>query len=165
VLQQVRPWIEPAPAFEKNPLGLSDVFCNRLRFTWVMALLADAVVVLRARALLGRPVTRPLLTHLLSMHLALELGVEAAPPLLYTGKTQILKIPNKLHLSHFGFRNTLYKALRFKKGNSIGSTPYLGTSRVRSALRPTTPSSTNCQSCRNGLTGTGKTYNPVKTLA
>jgi hypothetical protein len=29
---------------------LSDVFLNSLRFTWVMALLADAGVLLRARA-------------------------------------------------------------------------------------------------------------------
>ncbi len=82
ILQRVRPWIEPAQSFEKNQLGLSDVFCNSLRFTWVMALLADAVVLLRARALLGRPVTCPLLTHLTPVQLALELGMEAAPPFL-----------------------------------------------------------------------------------
>jgi hypothetical protein len=61
---------------------LSDVFCHRLRFTWVLALLADAVVLLRARALLGHPVTRPLLTHLMPVQLALELGAEAAPSFL-----------------------------------------------------------------------------------
>jgi hypothetical protein len=83
ILQRVRPWIEPAQSFEKNQLGLSAVFCNSRRFTWVMALLADAVVLLRARALLGRPVTRPLLTHLMPVQLALELGVEAAPPFLH----------------------------------------------------------------------------------
>src|ERR1039458_4355155 len=44
VLQQVRPWIEPAQSFEKNQLGLGDVFFNSLRFTWTMALLADAAV-------------------------------------------------------------------------------------------------------------------------
>jgi hypothetical protein len=33
VLQQVRPWIEPAQSFEKKQLGLSDVFFNSLRFT------------------------------------------------------------------------------------------------------------------------------------
>jgi len=82
VLQQVRPWIEPAQSFEKNQLGLSAVFFNSLRFTWVMALLADAVVLLRVRALLGRPVMRPLLTQLMPLQLSLELGVEAATPFL-----------------------------------------------------------------------------------
>ena len=56
------------------------VFFNSLRFTWVMALLADAVVLLRARALLGRPFSRPLLAHLMPVQLALERGVEPAPP-------------------------------------------------------------------------------------
>ena len=78
VLRQVRPWIEPAQSYEKNQLGLGDVFCNSLRFTWTMALLADAAVLLRARALLGRPVLRPLLTALMPFQLSLELGVEAA---------------------------------------------------------------------------------------
>src|ERR1044071_4856989 len=78
VLQQVRPWIEPAQSFEKNQLGLSDMFVNSLRFTWVMALLADAVVLLRARALLGRPTLRPLLANLMPLQLSLELGAEAA---------------------------------------------------------------------------------------
>lgn len=82
VLQQVRPWIEPAQSFEKNQLGLSEVFCNSLRFTWVMALLADAAVLLRARALLGRPVIRPLLTNLMPFQLSLELGVETTTPFL-----------------------------------------------------------------------------------
>jgi hypothetical protein len=78
VLQQVRPWIEPAQSFEKNQLGLSDAFCNSLRFTWTMALLADAAVLLRARALLGRPTPRPLLADLMPLQLSLELGAEAA---------------------------------------------------------------------------------------
>lgn len=77
VLQQVRPWIEPAQSFEKNQLGLSDVFFNSLRFTWVMSLLADAVVLMRARALLGRPVLRPLLNSLMPIQLSLELGLDA----------------------------------------------------------------------------------------
>ena len=84
VLQQVRPWIEPAQSFEKNQLGLSAVFFNSLRFTWVMSLLADAAVLLRARALVGRPVIRPLLTDLMPIQLPLELEVEALPPVLCT---------------------------------------------------------------------------------
>ena len=77
-LRQVRPWIEPAQSFEKNQLGLSDMFFNSLRFTWVMALLADAAVLLRAHALLGRPTRRPLLADLMPLQLALELEAAAA---------------------------------------------------------------------------------------
>ena len=55
LLQQVRPWIEPAQSYEKNQLGLSGVFLNSLRLTWTMSLLADAAVLLRARALLNMP--------------------------------------------------------------------------------------------------------------
>ena len=55
LLQQVRPWIEPAQSYEKNQLGLSQFFLNSLRLTWMMCLLADAAVLLRALALLHRP--------------------------------------------------------------------------------------------------------------
>jgi hypothetical protein len=55
LLQQVRPWIEPAQSYEKNQLGLSQVFLNSLRLTWTMSLLADAAVLLRASALLRHP--------------------------------------------------------------------------------------------------------------
>lgn len=55
LLQQVRPWIEPAQSYEKNQLGLGQMFFNSLRFTWCLALLADAVVLLRAHALLHAP--------------------------------------------------------------------------------------------------------------
>jgi hypothetical protein len=82
VLQQVRPWIEPAQSFEKNQLGLSNVFLNSLRFAWVMSLLADAAVLLRAQALLGRPTSRSLLADLMPVQLALELGVESPKPFL-----------------------------------------------------------------------------------
>ena len=81
VLRQVRPWIEPAQSFEKNQLGLSDVFFNSLRFTWMMALLADAAVLLRAHALLDRPRRRPLLADLMPVQLSLELVTEGARPI------------------------------------------------------------------------------------
>jgi len=55
MLQKMRPWIEPAQSFEKNQLGLSQMFLNSLRFTWIMCLLADSVSILRARALLENP--------------------------------------------------------------------------------------------------------------
>lgn len=65
LLQQVRPWIEPAQAFEKNQLGLSQIFFNSLRLTWCLGLLADAAVLLRALALLRAPRRRELLSELL----------------------------------------------------------------------------------------------------
>lgn len=55
LLQQVRPWIEPAQSYEKNQLGLGQMFLNSLRLAWCMALLADAAVLLRAHALLHAP--------------------------------------------------------------------------------------------------------------
>jgi hypothetical protein len=36
LLRQVRPWIEPAQSFEKNQLGLGQMFFNSLRLTWQM---------------------------------------------------------------------------------------------------------------------------------
>ena len=76
VLQQVRPWIEPAQSFEKNQLGLGQIFLNGLRFTWAISLLADAAVLLRASALLRRPMLRPLLAELMPTQLSLEIEIE-----------------------------------------------------------------------------------------
>jgi hypothetical protein len=53
--KRVRPWVEPAQSYEKNQLGLSKFFLNSLQLTWVMCLLADTVVLLRAQALLCSP--------------------------------------------------------------------------------------------------------------
>jgi len=73
LLQQVRPWIEPAQSYEKNQLGLGQMFLNSLRLTWMMSLLADAVVLLRASALLCEPrSSRPLLDELLPHQLPLD---------------------------------------------------------------------------------------------
>ena len=75
LLQQVRPWIEPAQSYEKNQLGLNQVFLNSLRLTWVMRLLADAAVLLRARALLCAPAAQPLLLEkLLPRQIQLDFG-------------------------------------------------------------------------------------------
>jgi hypothetical protein len=52
------------------------VFFNSLRLTWVMALLADAAVILRARALLGQPMSRSLLAERMPTQLSLELEME-----------------------------------------------------------------------------------------
>jgi hypothetical protein len=61
LLEQVRPWIEPAQSYEKNQLGLKRMFLNSLQLTWVNCLLADAIVLLRAHARLHKPAaTSPL---------------------------------------------------------------------------------------------------------
>jgi hypothetical protein len=73
LLRQVRPWIEPSQSYEKNQLGLSQMFLNSLRLTWVMGLLADAVILLRASALLNEPqAASPLLDELLPHQLPLD---------------------------------------------------------------------------------------------
>lgn len=54
LLKRARPWIEAAQSYEKNQLGLSQLFLNSLRLTWSACLLADAVSLLRARATLGQ---------------------------------------------------------------------------------------------------------------
>jgi len=89
VLQQVRPWIEPAQSFEKNQLGLGDVFFNSLRFTWTMALLADAAMLLRARALLRQPSLRLLLAELMPFQLSLA---ASRPSILRTRQMRFMPI-------------------------------------------------------------------------
>jgi hypothetical protein len=65
LLQQVRPWIEASQSYEKNQLGLGQMFFNSLRLTWCLSLLADAAALLRARALLhAEPSDRALLPDL-----------------------------------------------------------------------------------------------------
>lgn len=77
LLQQVRPWIEPAQAYEKNQLGLGRMFLNSLRLTWSVALLADAVVLLRVHALLHAPAREPALLRELAPHQT-ELNFDSA---------------------------------------------------------------------------------------
>lgn len=55
LLRQVRPGIEPAQSFEKNQLGLRQMFFNSLRLTWPMSLWADSAVLLRTMAWLDLP--------------------------------------------------------------------------------------------------------------
>ena len=75
LLQQARPWIEPAQSYEKNQLGLSEVFLNSLRLTWDMSLLADAAVLLRARVLLDSPMAELPMFELTPRQLVLDLPV------------------------------------------------------------------------------------------
>jgi len=79
LLQQVRPWIEPTQSFEKNQLGLSQMFLNSLRLTWCVSLLADAVVLLRALALLAAPRRRELLEELMPQQTVMTFEPANAP--------------------------------------------------------------------------------------
>lgn len=76
LLRQVRPWIEPAQSFEKNQLGLGQMFFNSLRLTWQMSLWADSAVLLRTMAWLDTPAEAALLTGLQGHQLELGLPVE-----------------------------------------------------------------------------------------
>jgi hypothetical protein len=53
LLRQARSWVEAAQSYDKNQLGLNQVFLNSLRLTWIMCLLADTIALLRARTLLA----------------------------------------------------------------------------------------------------------------
>jgi hypothetical protein len=73
LLQRVRPWIEATQSYEKNQLGLSNVFLNSLRLAWHHGLLADAIALLRARAMLSRPPEPTLLRELAANQSSLSL--------------------------------------------------------------------------------------------
>lgn len=74
LIQQVRPWIEPAQAYEKNQLGLAGAFLNSLRLAWYMSLLADAAVLLRVHAKLRAATQRPLLHKLVAHQCQFNFG-------------------------------------------------------------------------------------------
>ena len=65
LIYQLRSWVEPCQSFEKNILGLNQVFLNSLRLTWTMSLIADAVGLLRALALMNSPQKNHLLQELI----------------------------------------------------------------------------------------------------
>lgn len=54
LLSRARPWIEAAQSYEKNQLGLGQIFLNSLRLAWNVCLLADTISLLRAKATLNR---------------------------------------------------------------------------------------------------------------
>lgn len=74
LLRQVRPWIEPAQSFEKNQLGLGQMFFNSLRLAWQMSLWADSAVLVRTMAWLDAPTETHLLAPLLARQI--ELGLD-----------------------------------------------------------------------------------------
>jgi hypothetical protein len=76
LLRQVRPWIEPAQSFEKNQLGLGQMFFNSLRLTWQMSLWTDSAVLLRTMVWLDTPPEASLLAGLQPRQLELELPAE-----------------------------------------------------------------------------------------
>ena len=76
LLRQVRPWIEPAQSFEKNQLGLSQMFFNSLRLTWQTSLWADSAVLLRTMLWLDTPPEASLLAGLHARQLELGLPSE-----------------------------------------------------------------------------------------
>jgi hypothetical protein len=76
LLQQVRPWIEPAQSFEKNQLGLGQMFFNSLRLTWQMSLWTDSAVLLRTMVWLDMPPESSLLAGLQPRQMELELSAE-----------------------------------------------------------------------------------------
>ena len=79
LLRQVRPWIEPAQSFEKNQLGLGQMFFNSLRLTWQMSLWADSAVLLRTMAWLDTPTETSLLAGLQPQQLELGLAAQKQP--------------------------------------------------------------------------------------
>jgi hypothetical protein len=76
LLQQVRPWIEPAQSFEKNQLGLGQMFFNSLRLAWQMSLWADSAGLLRTMAWLDMPTETHLLAPLTPHQMELGLTEE-----------------------------------------------------------------------------------------
>lgn len=70
LIYQLRPWVEPYQSFEKNILGLNQMFLNSLRLTWTLSLLADAVGLLRALALLNSPWQTNLLREIIPTQMA-----------------------------------------------------------------------------------------------
>lgn len=74
LLRQARSWIEATQSYDKNQLGLSQIFLNSLRFTWLICLLADTVALLRARAISTQPQCPHLLAELMPQQLNFKLS-------------------------------------------------------------------------------------------
>lgn len=73
LLTRACPWIEATQSYEKNQLGLGQMFFNSLRLAWSVCLLADAVGLLRARAILNQIPRPPLLHQLTPKQASLDL--------------------------------------------------------------------------------------------
>jgi hypothetical protein len=73
LLRQARSWIEATQSYDKNQLGLSQIFLNSLRLTWIMCLLADTVALLRATAMIAEPQNSDLLEPIRPVQMHLDL--------------------------------------------------------------------------------------------
>lgn len=73
LLRQARSWVEAAQSYEKNQLGLSQIFFNSLRLAWTVCLLADTVALLRAAAFTREPASLALLRELAPTQMQLDL--------------------------------------------------------------------------------------------
>jgi hypothetical protein len=73
LLRQSRSWIEATQSYEKNQLGLNQLFLNSLRLTAILGLLADTVSLLRAHAFLSETPEHNLLAELIPNQLPLDL--------------------------------------------------------------------------------------------
>jgi hypothetical protein len=73
LLGQSRAWIEATQAYEKNQLGLGDLFLNSLRLTAILCSLADTVSLLRAHALLREPEAAELLAEMQPAQMSFDL--------------------------------------------------------------------------------------------
>jgi len=73
LLRQSRSWIEATQSYDKNQLGISQMFLNSLRLTWIMCLLSDTVALLRARAIITSPQPNILLREILPRQAFLNL--------------------------------------------------------------------------------------------
>lgn len=76
LLRQARSWVEAAQSYEKNQLGLSQIFLNSLRLTWVVCLLADTVALLRASAFTREPTSVALLSELAPTQMQMDFSEE-----------------------------------------------------------------------------------------
>ena len=74
LLRQARSWVEASQSYEKNQLGLSQIFLNSLRLTWVVCLLADTVALLRAAVLTREPKSVALLRELAPTQMEMDLS-------------------------------------------------------------------------------------------
>jgi hypothetical protein len=74
LLRQARSWVEASQSYEKNQLGLSQIFLNSLRLTWVVCLLADTVALLRAAVLTREPKSVALLRELGPTQMEMDLS-------------------------------------------------------------------------------------------
>ena len=73
LLFRCRHWIEATQSYDKNQLGLADVFLNSLQLCWTACLLTDTVALLRASAFALHPSSKNPLLEMLPQQIPLDL--------------------------------------------------------------------------------------------